>query len=58
MMFEKMKSLIPKKFCQKFRKDSEFILVINYANKMIYLNFTAGDIFILCDGGITAYSTD
>lgn len=52
-MFEKMKSLIPYKSCQKFRHDSEFVIISNYANKITYLNSTAGDIFMLCDGKST-----
>lgn len=50
MMFEKMKSLIPHKYCQKYRCDSEFTIVNNFSNKIVYLNSTASDIFMLCDG--------
>ena len=50
MVFEKMKTLIPHKSCQKFRCDSEFTIVKNFANKTVYLNSTASDIFMLCDG--------
>ena len=50
MVFEKMKTLIPHKSCQKFRCDSEFTIVKNFANKTVYLNSTASDIFMLCEG--------
>lgn len=50
MMFDKIKSLIPRKSCQKFRCDSVFTIVSNNSNKTVYLNSTASDIFLLCDG--------
>ena len=48
--FDKIRNLIPRKCCQKFRKDSEFVIVTNYANKMFFLNPTSSEIFLLCNG--------
>lgn len=45
MIYDMIKSLIPYKSCQKYRCDSEFTLVDNYLNKMVYLNATASDVF-------------
>ena len=50
MIYDMIKSLIPYKSCQKYRCDSEFTLVNNYLNKMVYLNATASDVFLLCNG--------
>lgn len=50
MIYDMIKSLIPYKSCQKYRCDSEFTLVDNYLNKMVYLNATASDVFLLCNG--------
>lgn len=50
MIYEKMKSLIPCKSCQKYRCDNEFTIVNNFQNKMVYLNSTASTIFLLCNG--------
>ena len=50
IIFNEMQSLIPRRSCQKFRVDSDFVIVTNYTNKMIYLNGTASEIFLLCDG--------
>lgn len=50
MIFEKMKSLIPYKSCQKYRCDNVFTIVNNFSNKMVYLNSTASTVFLLCNG--------
>ena len=49
-MYQYFSKLIPVRFCQKYRRDSEFIIVTNMANKFLYLNNTAADFFELCDG--------
>ena len=49
-VYESLNSLIPRKDCQKYRNDGEFIVVSNTANKILFLNQTAKEIFILCDG--------
>ena len=51
--YQYMKMLIPEKCCQKYRVDSECVVVTNLENKMVFLNSTAGDIFMHCDGKST-----
>ncbi len=50
ILFDKMADWIPEKVCQKYRDDGEFVIVTNFSNKIIYLNSTAGDVFLMCDG--------
>ena len=49
-LYSKFEYLFPYRCCQKYRIDSEFTIVTNYSNKMLYLNETAGNIFLLCNG--------
>lgn len=49
-LYSKFEHMFPYRCCQKYRIDSEFTIVTNYSNKMLYLNETAGNIFLLCNG--------
>ena len=48
-VFQELSTLIPFHSCEKFRKDSEFLIVTNSDNQMLYLNEVAGEIFMLCN---------
>ena len=50
MVFETLKNLVPKQDYLKLRNDGEFLIVLNTNAEFQYLNATAKDIYIQCDG--------
>lgn len=52
-LYSKFDTLFPNKCCQKYRVDSEFTIVTNFSNKMVYLNETAGYVFCMCNGKLS-----
>ena len=52
-VFKAMEFFVPKVYCKKYRRDGEFIIVCSHRYRFHYLNTTAGEIYLLCNGNNT-----
>lgn len=51
--FKMMASFVPKAYYKKCRRDGEFVIVCSHEYRFHYLNTTAGEIYLLCNGNNT-----
>ena len=52
-VFKAMEFFVQKAYCKKYRRDGEFIIVCSHRYRFHYLNTTAGEIYLLCNGNNT-----
>ena len=55
ILFDEICKLIPNKCCRKYRVNGEFVIVTNCENNMLFLNSTASDVYLLCNGQSSIY---